>query len=180
MVNQYQPLPNQTGANNFGGFTRAEDTQDQFITRIDHVLSEKQKLFGHYLYQHRDNPTTPINPDFPAPRLFNNHSVAIQHVTTWSSTMLNEVRFGYMRGSLNRLSPRRTDRVLGRRRPRDSRHAGRRPQRPPAERERDWISDDQHSGVQRIRRQRRWRRHRQEPDLSVREQPDPDSRDATP
>jgi len=71
------------------------------------VLGPKQKIFGHYLYQGRDNPTTPVNPDFLAPRVFNNHSVAIQHVTTWSSSILNEIRFGYMRGDLNRLSPRR-------------------------------------------------------------------------
>ena len=108
MINKYQPLPNQTGANNFRGLTRNEDTQNQFITRIDHVLNAKQKIFGHYLYQGRDNPSIPINPGFPAPRVFNNHSAAIQHVTTWSSTILNEVRFGYMRGDLNRLSPRRT------------------------------------------------------------------------
>jgi outer membrane receptor protein involved in Fe transport len=107
MVNRYQPLPNQTGANNFRGLTRNEDTQNQFITRVDHVLSPRQKIFGHYLYQGRDNPSIPINPDFPAPRVFNNHSGAVQHVTTWSATVLNEVRFGYMRGDLNRLSPRR-------------------------------------------------------------------------
>ena len=107
MINQYQPLPNQTGANNFRGFTLAEDTQDQFITRVDHVFSPKHKIFGHYLYQNRDNPTTPINPEFPAPRLFKNHSVAVQHVTTWSAAILNEMRFGYMRGDLNRLRPRR-------------------------------------------------------------------------
>jgi outer membrane receptor protein involved in Fe transport len=107
MVNKYQPLPNQTGANNFRGLTRADDTQNQFITRIDHVLSPRQKIFGHYLYQGRDNPSTPINPDFPVARLFNNHSGAVQHVTTWSAALLNEVRVGYMRGDLNRLSPRR-------------------------------------------------------------------------
>ena len=28
-------------------------------------------------------------------------------MTTWSATVLNEMRFGYMRGDLNRLSPRR-------------------------------------------------------------------------
>ena len=107
MVNDYQPLPNQTGANNYRGLTRTDDTQNQFITRVDHVLSSKQKLFGHYLYQNRDNPSYPINPGFPVARLFNNHSAAVQHVTTWSSSILNEVRFGYMRGDLNRLSPRR-------------------------------------------------------------------------
>ena len=108
MVNQYQPLPNQSGANNFRGLTRAEDTQNQYITRIDHVINAKQKIFGHYLYQGRDNPSFPINPEFPVARLFNNHSLAVQHVTTWSSNLLNEIRFGYMRGDLNRLSPRRT------------------------------------------------------------------------
>ncbi|OLD14266.1 MAG: hypothetical protein AUJ01_14115 [Acidobacteria bacterium 13_1_40CM_3_65_5] len=107
MVDRYQPLANQTGANNFRGLTRNEDTQHQFITRVDHVVSPRQKIFGHYLYQSRDNPAIPVNPDFPVARLFNNHSAAIQHVTTWSSTALNEIRVGYMRGDLNRLSPRR-------------------------------------------------------------------------
>jgi hypothetical protein len=107
MVNSYQPLPNQTGANNLRGLSRSEDTINQFITRIDHVLGQRQKIFGHYVYQGRDNPSIPINTDFPVARLFNNHSAAVQHVTTWSPTVLNEMRFGYMRGDLNRLSPRR-------------------------------------------------------------------------
>lgn len=106
IVNRYQPLPNQTGANNYRGLSLAEDRTNQFITRVDHVLSPRQKIFGHYLYQNRDNPTTPVNFNFPVERKFNNHSGAIQHVTTWSSNVLNEVRFGYMRGDLNRLSPR--------------------------------------------------------------------------
>ncbi len=109
MINQYQPLPNQTGANNFRGVTLAEDTQNQFISRVDHQINARQKIFGHYLYQGRDNPTTPINTEFPAPRVFKNQSLAVQHVTTWSSTMMNEMRFGYMRGDLNRLSPRRLE-----------------------------------------------------------------------
>src|SRR5437773_590981 len=107
IVNKYQPLPNQSGANNLGGVTGSEDNYDQFLTRIDHVVSNRQKIFGHYIYTKRDNPTIPINANFPVARLFNNHSAAIQHVTTWSDKVLNEVRFGYMRGDLNRLSPRR-------------------------------------------------------------------------
>ena len=88
--------------------TRTEDTINQFLARIDHVLTEKQKIFGHYIYLRagtiRRSRSTRT---FPAPRLFNNQSAAVQHVTTWSSNLLNEVRFGYMRGDLNRLSPRR-------------------------------------------------------------------------
>jgi Carboxypeptidase regulatory-like domain len=34
MINTYQPLPNQTGANNFRGVTRSEDTINQFLVRI--------------------------------------------------------------------------------------------------------------------------------------------------
>jgi outer membrane receptor protein involved in Fe transport len=107
IVNKYQPLPNQSGANNLTGVSRNEDRHDQFLTRIDHVLGATQKIFGHYIYNKRHNPSTPINTNFPVARDFNNHSAAIQHVTTWSSTVLNEIRFGYMRGDLNRLSPRR-------------------------------------------------------------------------
>ncbi|HEX7086008.1 MAG TPA: TonB-dependent receptor, partial [Vicinamibacterales bacterium] len=107
ILERYQPLPNQTGANNYRGLSRNEDRTNQFITRLDHVLSPKQKIFGHYLYQNRDNPTTPVNFNFPVARKFDNHSAAVQHVTTWSSSVLNEVRVGYMRGDLQRLSPRR-------------------------------------------------------------------------
>ena len=109
MINLYQPLPNQSGANNFRGLSSTDDTINQFLTRIDHVLSDRQKIFGHFIYQGRDNPSTPINTNFPVARLFNNESAAVQHVTTWSSSVLNEVRVGYMRGDLNRLSPRRLE-----------------------------------------------------------------------
>jgi outer membrane receptor protein involved in Fe transport len=107
IVNTYQPLPNQTGSNNFSGVTKNEDQQNQFITRIDHVLSSRQKIFGHYMYDNRHAPQTPLNPNFVVARDFRNQSAAIQHVTTISNNMVNEAKFGYMRGNLNRLSPRR-------------------------------------------------------------------------
>jgi outer membrane receptor protein involved in Fe transport len=107
MVNQYQPLPNQSGANNFSGVTRNEDTQNQFLTRIDHVFNNRQRIFGHYIYDNRDNPSTPLNSNFPVLRDFRNQSAAVQHVAILSPSMVNEIRVGYMRGNLVRLSPRR-------------------------------------------------------------------------
>ena len=107
MVNQYQPLPNQSGANNFSGVTRTEDTQNQFLTRIDHVFNNRQRIFGHYIYDNRDNPSTPLNSNFPVLRDFRNQSAAVQHVAILSPSMVNEIRVGYMRGNLVRLSPRR-------------------------------------------------------------------------
>lgn len=106
IINTYQPLPNQAGVNNLIGVSLAEDTTNQYIGRVDHQISGRQKIFGHYLYQTRDNPTTPINTNFPVDRLFDNHSLGVQHVITFSSNVLNEMRFGYMRGNLQRLSPR--------------------------------------------------------------------------
>ena len=41
MINQYQPLPNQSGANNLGGVSGSKDRHDQFLTRVDHVLSDR-------------------------------------------------------------------------------------------------------------------------------------------
>lgn len=108
LLSQYQPLPNQSGSFNYKGVSGSKDTTNQFIARVDHVISNRQKVFAHYIYQNRDNPNTPVNPNFLVARLFQNHSAAAQHVTNWGSSLLNEVRFGYQRGNLNRLSPRRS------------------------------------------------------------------------
>lgn len=107
IVNAYQPLPNQGGTNNFGGVTRNEDEQHQLLARVDHVFNTRHKLFGHYIYDNRHAPQTPLNTNFPVARDFRNQSAAVQHVATLSNNALNEFRFGYMRGNLVRLSPRR-------------------------------------------------------------------------
>ena len=80
---------------------------NQFITRVDHVLQPAAEDLRPLRLSGPGQPVDSDQPDFPVARLFNNHSAAVQHVTTWSATVLNEVRFGYMRGDLNRLSPRR-------------------------------------------------------------------------
>jgi hypothetical protein len=95
----YLPLPNQPGAVNFAGVTRDDINADQALTRIDQYLGKNDQIFGHYLYSRRDYPNYDFNPVFKADRTFPNQSLAIQHVHTFSPTLLNEFRFGYQRGN---------------------------------------------------------------------------------
>ena len=110
MVNQYQPLPNQTGANNLRGVTGSEDTQNQFITRVDHVLAQRQKIFGHYLYQGRDNPSTPD-----------------QHGLPGAARLQQPQRGGSARDDLELHRPQRDALRLHARRPQPPEPAARRP-----------------------------------------------------
>ncbi len=108
MVNQYQPLPNQSGANNFRGLTGSKTRRTSTSPGSITSSTRSRRSSATICIRGATIPRSPINPEFPVARLFNNHSLAVQHVTTWSSSLLNEIRFGYMRGDLNRLSPRRT------------------------------------------------------------------------
>ncbi len=106
LANTYMPLPNVTGPVNFAGVLRADNNSDQMLTRIDHYLSSRDQIFGHYIYQGRKFPAFDFNPFFMTNREFPIHSVALQHVHTFSPTLLNEFRFGYQRQIIEQFSPR--------------------------------------------------------------------------
>ena len=108
MVNQYQPLPNQTGANNFRGLTGSKTRRTSTSPGSIMSSTEAEDLRPLPL-PGAGQSLVPDQPGIPRRRGCSTTTAsAVQHVTTWSSTLLNEIRFGYMRGDLNRLSPRRT------------------------------------------------------------------------
>ncbi len=107
ILNTYTPQPNATGASNYAGVSRNLITQDQYMTRIDHTIGPKDQVFGHYLYHGGNYPSNNINPSFGTEHYLRNQSVGFQHLHTFSAVKLNEFRFGYMRGTKIRLSPRR-------------------------------------------------------------------------
>ncbi|MDX2181121.1 MAG: TonB-dependent receptor [Bryobacteraceae bacterium] len=98
LVNQYMPLPNQSGVNNYSGFTGERADQNQAIVRIDRQLGTRNQVSGHYIYQNRSYPTTTFNPNFGQEREFRNQSMNFQWVRTISPTLLHEFRFGHQRG----------------------------------------------------------------------------------
>ncbi|MBO0799907.1 MAG: hypothetical protein J2P31_13895, partial [Blastocatellia bacterium] len=106
LINTYMPLPNTPGVTNYSGVSSGKLDMDMGIVRIDEYLSEKDLLFGHYVYARRDFPNIDLNPNFYYNSSFPNSSLAIQYVRTFSSTFLNEARFGWMKANVSKLSPR--------------------------------------------------------------------------
>jgi hypothetical protein len=106
LINTYVPLPNTSGAVNYSGVTVGTLTMDQGLARVDHYFSGSDQVFVHYIYSRRDFPNIDLNPNFYYNSTFPNSSFAAQHVHTFSPTLLNEARFGWIKGNVSKLSPR--------------------------------------------------------------------------
>jgi outer membrane receptor protein involved in Fe transport len=106
LINTYTPLPNTAGSVNYSGVTVGKLTMDQGLTRLDHYFSDRDQMFFHYVYSRRDFPNIDLNPAFRYDATFPNTSLAVQHVHTFSPQLLNEARFGWIRGNVSKLSPR--------------------------------------------------------------------------
>lgn len=95
-----------SGVNYFGvGSTAIND--DQRYIRIDHQLSSKDKLFGHYAFDDisyvQQYGPLPAFPYFVAGR---NQNAGINWIRIFTSSIINEARIGYMRSVDNTLNPR--------------------------------------------------------------------------
>ncbi len=107
LINNYTPRANVAGAVNYAGVQRDDVIIDQGLVRLDHSFGSKDQAFFHYIYSRRDFPAAELNPFFFYNRnTFPNSSLGVQWVHTFSATLLNEARFGWHRGDINRLSPR--------------------------------------------------------------------------
>lgn len=107
------PAPNLGGtANNFRRVGAERIAQDQFDTRLDRYFGERHRVFGRYSYL-RDfsRPVTPL-PDgsgaIPAGIIGNTRtragSVVAEYTAAPSATWSNQLRFGYTRRGLERVS----------------------------------------------------------------------------
>jgi Carboxypeptidase regulatory-like domain/TonB-dependent Receptor Plug Domain len=102
-IKALMPLPN----NSTGGYTfnapvsdNLDDlNEDQYLARIDHNLTKKDLLFGHYFYnQDVSNGIGADNiPGLPHQKYFRNQNVAIDHTHTFSSNFINTAVFGFTR-----------------------------------------------------------------------------------
>jgi outer membrane receptor protein involved in Fe transport len=106
IINSYMPLPNTTGAVNYNGVSSGELKTDQGLVRLDHYFGPKDQVFGHYIRSRRDFPSVDLNPYFSYQGTFPNSSFAVQHVHTFTSSLLNEIRFGWNRANVSKLTPR--------------------------------------------------------------------------
>ncbi len=105
------PLPTSPGtANNYTRVGNEGDAQDQFDGRVDHRFSDSDQISGRYSFA-RDHmtPVTPL-PDGSgnitsgaiADTVTTGQSVAISYLHSFSTTLTNELRFGFTRRSIDR------------------------------------------------------------------------------
>jgi len=85
------PLPNQPGAVNYAYLSQPYTKWDQGLTRIDHRISDKDQLSGHYLIQNYAQPTVGAIPQFRSEADYLNQNV----------------RFRYQRGFRTSTNPRK-------------------------------------------------------------------------
>jgi len=108
IINTYMPLPNGTfsGGNNYSGVSVGNQTNNQFIGRVDHRFNDKDSIFIHYIYGKRDFPDTDLNPNFRYTGTYPMHNAALQYIHVFSPTLVNEVRAGVNMEHVKQLSVR--------------------------------------------------------------------------
>src|ERR1019366_392367 len=102
----HYPVPNLPGtANNFVRTAVEPENTDQFDGRIDHLFSEKHRVFARYSFlRDNDNPVTPL-PDGSGSltsgvighAITRGDGIASEYDWTLAPNMLNQARFGYTR-----------------------------------------------------------------------------------
>lgn len=105
------PLPTSGGtANNYRRIGNERQEQNQFDIRLDHRLSERDQMFARFSRAADfSNPVTPL-PDGSGNLTSGaigqtdtiGQSLAANHLHTFNNRMINEIRFGYTRRSVDR------------------------------------------------------------------------------
>jgi hypothetical protein len=92
---------------NYIGVGSTNINDDQRYVRIDHQISEKDKLFGHYAFDDVSYAQSyGYNPNFPYFVDGRNQNAGAQWIHIFTPAILNEFRLGYMRSVDNTLNPR--------------------------------------------------------------------------
>jgi hypothetical protein len=111
-VVQHYPMPNASGANNFVRTGVEPDRQDQFDGRLDHVISDKHRVFGRYSDLRDDDTPVTFLPDgsgnltsgVTGHAVTAGDGIALEFDSTLSAATLNQARFGYTRRHVNQAS----------------------------------------------------------------------------
>lgn len=95
------PAPNYPTVTNFAQTQPTTQRDDQFIAKVDQNFSEKDQVFGRYMFGQStwNNPYSGYTalPGFGDKLYFRGQNVAVGWTHTVSPTLLNEVRLGFQR-----------------------------------------------------------------------------------
>src|SRR5882724_481632 len=110
VISQFLPLPDFQQADILAFDVQrnvAKPTNaDQYFGRLDHNLTNRDKLFGRVALQTSDQVANQINPNFPQIRESDAYNVAAGWIHTFSQNLLSEFRFGINNWGDNFISPR--------------------------------------------------------------------------
>ena len=109
---QHYPAPDASGANNYTRTAVEPDNQDQFDTRVDHLINAKQRVFGRYSYFRDDDNPVAFLPDGSGSltsgvighAITRGDAIASEYDWSISPGILNQARFGYSRRGVNQTS----------------------------------------------------------------------------
>jgi hypothetical protein len=101
---QFWPTPNFgpaqfNGTQNFSGTNRNVDNDEQWFVRIDHLIGDKNKIFGRYGIENVNLDSFPINPNpfFITRRPRRQQNATLNWTRFFGATTLNEAKVSYNR-----------------------------------------------------------------------------------
>jgi len=108
LIKTYMPLPNGTfsGGANYSGVSIGDQSNNQYIARVDHKFNDKNSIFLHYIYGYRGFPFTDTNPNFRYTGTYPMYNVALQYIHVFSPALINEARAGVNLEHVKQLSIR--------------------------------------------------------------------------
>src|SRR5437867_361794 len=97
ILEKYVPLPNRTGVFNWISTDPQKINVEQYNWRIDHRFSDKDLVFGHYLFEDTDFRYPRLFPTDDASQLFRGQNVLAAWTHLIGARSLNEFRLGFNR-----------------------------------------------------------------------------------
>jgi len=94
------PVSNRSGLPNYINQTPLRRPDDQFDTRVDEVLSDKDRLFGRYLFGNTDQLFPGNFSQFNNNQHFRGQNVVGGWTRIFGPNLINDVRIGYQRDNL--------------------------------------------------------------------------------
>ena len=106
MLDQYTPLPNATGTFNWISNDPTKNDVEAYNWRIDHRFSNRDNIFGHYLYQDTDYGYPRLFPTDGTTEKFRGQHLVLGWTHLLGARTLNEFRSGFSRFSENQYKVR--------------------------------------------------------------------------
>jgi hypothetical protein len=106
---QYMPHANAPGTLNYVGATVTDAAQNQGFMRIDHQLTNADRLFVRYAVSDQHIPQTALDPNFAINQSIRDQNATLNEIHLFNASTLNEFRVSYNRANDQFFGPSRSN-----------------------------------------------------------------------